>query len=300
MSNENSGRESLVERVYQHLSGQMACRKLSVGERLSARQVAEELSVSRTTVNKAIEKLIESGWVKPDRGHHPVVVELPPQETAEENKEFAFSNQTDTTYETLLQRILAGDFKMGEIIKERKLAMEMGVNPATVRRASEWLSSDGLVERLPRRGWQVCLLEPRDLQHAYEIRLLLEPMAVPGTTRRITDETLDELDKETDHLIALAENATVLERRNADDRFHLAILRACGNRILYETVMPLARRLLLMTTVGFRYGRIGRSFEEHKQVIEALRNRDEKEASRLLKLHLRNALKFNAGIWERP
>jgi len=300
MSTENVQRQSLVDRVYDHLSDQLASRQIDVGQRLSARQVAEQLSVSRTTVNKAIDRLVASGWIKPNKGHHPIVVALPSKLTETESTgEFEFFNQTDSTYELMLERILSGDFTMGEIIKERKLAMELGVNPATVRRAAEWLRNDGLLERLPRRGWQVCLLTARDLQDGYEIRGLLEPMAIPGAVRRITDEKLDELETETDRLIELGDSASVYERRTVDDHFHLEILLASGNKILYDTVIPLARRLLLVTTVGFRYGRSERSFDEHKQVIEALRNRDEKEASRLLKNHLHSALQFSAEIWER-
>lgn len=297
MSKENVQRQSLVDRVYQHLTDCLASQKIDVGQRLSARRVAEQLAVSRTTVNKAIGRLVQAGWVKPDKGHHPVVVALPTRDVVSKTGDFEFSNQTDSTYEVMLERILSSDFKMGEIIKERKLALELGVNPATVRRAAEWLRNDGLLERLPRRGWRVCLLTVRDLHDGYEIRGLLEPMAIPGAVRRITNDKLDELEKETDRLIDLGENASVYERRYADDRFHLELMRASGRKILYDTVAPLARRLLLVTTVGFRFGRIERSFEEHKQVLKALRSGDEKEASRLLKNHLRNAMKFNADIW---
>ena len=297
MSKENVQRQSLVDRVYQHLTDCLASQKIDVGQRLSARRVAEQLAVSRTTVNKAIGRLVQAGWVKPDKGHHPVVVALPTRDVVSKTGDFEFSNQTDSTYEVMLERILSSDFKMGEIIKERKLALELGVNPATVRRAAEWLRNDGLLERLPRRGWRVCLLTVRDLHDGYEIRGLLEPMAIPGAVRRITNDKLDELEKETDRLIDLGESASVYERRYADDRFHLELMRASGRKILYDTVAPLARRLLLVTTVGFRFGRIERSFEEHKQVLKALRSGDEKEASRLLKNHLRNAMKFNADIW---
>jgi DNA-binding GntR family transcriptional regulator len=54
-----------------------------------------------------------------------------------------------------------------------------------------------------------------------------------------------------------------------------------------------------MTTVSFRYARAARSFEEHRQLLAALRARDEREAAKLIKLHLCNAAKFNAELWER-
>ena len=105
--------------------------------------------------------------------------------------------------------------------------------------------------------------------------------------------------EDTQRLIDLGEQATVYDRRDADSQFHQKLCQASGNRILAETLEPLIGKVLLITTVSFRYGRASRSFEEHKVVLEALRKRDEKDAVKAIKSHLRNAMKFNAAIWER-
>ena len=292
-------RQSLADKVYEHLKAQLAGRSLSLGDRLHARRIAEELGVSRTTVNKAVDRLIEAGWVKPDQGRHPVVIALPPQLKLHEAPTFEFANQTDSTYELLLDRILRGDLAPGVLIKERPLAMELGVNPATVRRAAEWLRNDGFLERLPRRGWQVSLLTARDLKDAYHIRLLLEPLAISGAIHRISEKQLDELEEDAVRMIEFGEKATVYERRNSDYNFHKTLCEASGNRMLIESLEPLIRKVLLVTTVGFRYGRAERSFEEHRDVIRSIRNRGEKEAVNQIKNHLRKALRFNAEMWER-
>lgn len=292
-------RLSLAEKVYQHLRAKLARREFGVGDRINARQFATELKVSRTTVNKAIERLIADGLVNTDEARHPIVASLPAKLKVFETPQFAFSNQTDSAYELLLERVLRGDFPPGEVIKERRLGMEIGVNPATVRRAAEWLRRDGLLERLPRRGWRVNLLNPRDLKDAYQIRLLLEPLAIAGAVQRITAEDLEALTDQTDRLIALGEQATVYDRREADHQFHKTICAASGNRVLYDALVPLIRQVLLITTVGFRYGRSMRSFEEHHDILDAMKKRDEGDAVKRLKTHLRNAMKFNAEMWER-
>lgn len=292
-------RESLADKVYQYLKTQLANRQRAVGDRLNARQIAVELDVSRTTINKAIERLIEDGLVKVNESRHPVVATLPAKLKIHDTNEFEFSNQTDSTYEILLEKILRGDLGPGEIVKERPLAIDLGVNPATLRRAAEWLRGDGLLERLPRRGWRVSLLSPRDIRDAFDIRLLLEPRAVTEAVHWITEDDLDHLEEEADRLINLGESATVYERREADSRFHQTICQASGNRMLTETLEPLIRKVLLITTVSFRYGRASRSFEEHKIVIKAMRDRNEKEAAKHIKAHLRNAKKFNAELWDR-
>ena len=292
-------RPSLTDKVHQHLITQFAGGEVKVGDRLNPRQISLDLDVSRTTVMKAIDRLADEGWVETGESRHPVVAKLPTKLKVVQPAEFQFSNQTDSCYELLLECVLQGDLAPGEIIKERPIALEMGMNPATVRRAAEWLRNDGLLERIPHRGWRVTLLTLRDLRDAYEIRVLLEPLAIEAAVNRITDEDLQHWEEDTRRLIDLGEQATVFDRREADYRFHEAVANNSGNRVLAETLKPLIRKILLVTTVGFRFGRASRSFEEHEAILGALKKRDEKEAVKLMKKHLRNAIKFNAEIWER-
>jgi len=294
-------RQSLADRVFDHLVAAIAARKFRIGAWLNARNITDELAVSRTTVSKAIERLIAKGWVATSDEDRPVVVAYPPKREVLQTADapFDFSNQTDSAYEVVLERILRGDHEPGDVLKERPLATELKVNPATVRRAAEWLRNDGLLVRMPRRGWRVALLETRDVKDIYQIRLLLEPVAIQGAIPRITDATLDQLQAECDRLIAAGEKATAYDRRTADHRFHRTLCEASGSRVLVETLDPLIRKLLLITTVGFRYARSSRSFEEHKAIVQALRKRDPNEAIHHMKAHLRTALKFNLDTWER-
>ncbi len=292
-------KQSLTSQVHDRLVNMLSLKEIKVGSRIDIRKFTEELSVSRTTVNKAVALLATAGWIRRNKKAQLILAGYPPKGKVRNDTPFDFSNQTDSTFEVLLERILRGDLEPGKIVKERPLANELGINPATVRRAAEWLRTDGLLVRLPRRGWQVAFLDVRDVKDIYEIRLLLEPLAIQGAVRRISDDVLNELEAECDRLIAAGEKIGVYERRRADHHFHHTLCESCGSRVLAQTLDPLIRKLLLITTVGFRYGRESRSFEEHKEVVQALRQRDPEEAAKRLKTHLRSALKFNLDNWER-
>lgn len=286
-------RELLVDRVYRHLLGQLAGRRFPLGTHLNAQKIAADLGISRTSVNGAIVRLSQDGWVQPNSGRRPVVAAYPEIKLEAEPDDFEFANQTERTYELILERIQRGEFYPGELLKERRIAQQLGVNAVTVHRAAEWLRNDGLLERLRRRGWKVVELRPEDLRDIYRIRALLEPRAVAAAIERISDGTLDELEAQTDRMIALGEHASVYDRRLADDAFHRTLAQHCGSRIVRDTLEPLIHRAILYTTVGFRYGRVVESFGEHKQVLQAIRNRDGKEAARRMKRHLRRAGAMN-------
>jgi len=297
--NKSIARQSLADKVYQHLVSQLASQKLSLGGRINARKIADDLKVSRTTVTKAIDRLKSAGWVKMDGGRHPVVAVYPPKLKVVEPARFEFAHQSDSAYERLLERILRGEFKPGDTIKEQRVAQSLGVNPSTIRRAAEWLRNDGLLEFLPRRGWQVSVVAAQDLRDVFQIRILLEPLALETAVPRISDDAIDALETETQRLIDLGERPGSFERRDADHRFHRTLAAASGNPILAATLEPLIRRALLVTTVGFPYGRSLRSYEEHREILAAVRRRDLGMAKRAMTEHLQNALKFGIAMWER-
>ena len=123
-------------------------------------------------------------------------------------------------------------------------------------------------------------------------------LAVPGEAP-MRNATVIVRDGRIREMIELGEQATVYDRRSADLKFHQALADLSGSRILAQTLKPLIRRVLLSTTVGFRFGRASRSFEEHCDVLSAIKDRDGKRATRLLRAHLRGALKFQIEVWER-
>ncbi|MBU6410302.1 MAG: FCD domain-containing protein, partial [Verrucomicrobia bacterium] len=65
---------------------------------------------------------------------------------------------------------------------------------------------------------------------------------------------------------------------------------ASGSKVLAEAIEPLVRKVLLITTVGFRYGRVSQSFKEHKKILQAIRKRESKETLKQLRLHLNNSM----------
>lgn len=292
-------RELLVDRVYSHLLTRLAAREIPIGTHLNAQRIAEQLDVSRTSVKFAIARLIDEGWAAPDHGRRPIVRQHPPKRSSNAASTFDFQNQTEQTYETILERIQRGELRPGETLKARRLALELGVNPVTVQRAADWLRNDGLLERKRRRGWRVVKLSLNDLRELYSLRIILEPRMLRKAIRRLDVDILDTLEAEADRISALGEDASAYDRRRADLNFHGTLARCCGNRILRETVEPLIRRAILITTVGFRYGRVGLTFSDHKEILRALRRGDVASAATALQVHLRTSMALNLELWKK-
>src|SRR5207302_9421583 len=109
---------SLSGKFYDHLLAQLSLRKLRIGERINARKVTDALAVSRTTVTKAVERLVKAGHVKVNGIGRPIVTSYPTRKKTSVECVFDFANQTDSTYEKVLEKILCGGLQPGEIVKE--------------------------------------------------------------------------------------------------------------------------------------------------------------------------------------
>ena len=294
----NAKRKILSEEVYFHLRSQLATDKYGVGDRLNVRQIAEEFNVSRTTTKKAVVQLVEDGWATTDESRQPRISKRPPKCADRDVSQFEFTNQTDATYDGLLDRILRGEFAPGETINEHPLAAELGVNTATVRRAAEWLHKDGILERLPRRGWKITALSGERLRDAYDVRLQLEPFAVDLAASRIADAKLESLKSETKQMLSLGKNISVYDRRAADYNFHQTLCRASGNLILANVLEPVIRKVLMITAIVMQVGSQTTSFEEHLEVLIAIERKDKITAVRTMKNHLRRAKSTYPDLWK--
>ena len=105
------------------------------------------------------------------------------------------SNASDHVYGELRRRLMAGSFLPGERLREEHIAAEMSVSRTPVRNAIERLIADGLVTREERRGAVVLGWQDRDIDEAFELRMLLEPYAAGLAASHASDAQIEELER---------------------------------------------------------------------------------------------------------
>ncbi|MCL6547346.1 MAG: GntR family transcriptional regulator [Alicyclobacillus sp.] len=179
-------------------------------------------------------------------------------------------------YQILREQILSGELKAGERLVERELADKLHISRTPVREALRKLDSEGLIRIIPRKGGIVADLSNDDIIDMFEILESLETLAVRQAAARMTPEQkkiLDDVD-ETD--------VSAMIR---------AICQVARNRRLDEML----RGLLDLIRASARIGRErpGRAFEatqEHRAILEAVRNGDGDRAAQLVRDHIRRSI----------
>ena len=83
----------------------------------------------------------------------------------------------DEVFDILHKRVIAGEVRPGEWLRQEDIASQLGVSMTPVREALDLLVAAGLAEREPYRGVHVVELTHEEMLDAYGLRILLEPSA---------------------------------------------------------------------------------------------------------------------------
>lgn len=292
-------RDLLEDQIYHYLCGQLSGHKISIGTHLKAGEIAGDLDVSRTSVRKAIIRLVEDGCIQLNDGGRPIVVSLPKRRRQAVVPTFEYSNQTEQAYWAIFDAIFEGKLRQGQNVNGQELAAEIGVSLGTVRQALDWLCRDGLLQRLPRRGWKVVRLDAKDVVDAFKIRLLLEAESLTRAIHHLSREQLEQLIAENETVIAEDSRLTEDERRRIDYRFHRTLLEASGSPILLQVVDPLVRKCMLTgISLTLPANIVPVTYSEHLEIARALLNKDIDRAKAVLENHLTRSMQMYEHVWQ--
>jgi DNA-binding GntR family transcriptional regulator len=187
----------------------------------------------------------------------------------------------------LRARIIAGELTPGAPLRQERLAQEFGASAIPVREALRRLERTGLVQFRPRRGAIVAELSVEDAREVAEMRAALEPLALAAAGPNQGPEHFDRARR----AIALADNsddANVWLASNRD--FHSALYEPCRGPRLLATIQDLwlaSDRHL--TLVWRRLDYLGRSQDEHREILARCEARDIRGAVRALRTHIAEA-----------
>ena len=103
------------------------------------------------------------------------------------------SSLTEEITDILRDRILKGEYAIGEKLKETKIAKELRVSRTPIREAFKELEEEGLIEYRKNRGCYARGFTHQDINDIYAVRKALEGLAVEWAASRMTPEYLAQM-----------------------------------------------------------------------------------------------------------
>jgi DNA-binding GntR family transcriptional regulator len=197
-------------------------------------------------------------------------------------------SRADYVYETLRDAISDGRIGVGERIREEEIARNLGVSRTPVREALHRLQQRGLLAFGAGRGLTVAALSQHQVLQLYAMREILEGSAARFAALHATAPEIGLLWRLQKELFNAEHEATALVALNR--RLHQAIYEAAHNEYLLQTLSVLHDSFALLNSTTFRVpSRRPESDEEHRQIVEAIEQRNADRAESVAREHIRQA-----------
>ncbi len=214
-------------------------------------------------------------------------------------------------YEQVIQQIQSmiatGELKSGDKLpSERHLAEQLGVSRTSVREALRALQIIGLIEvkqgdgNFIKESFDQCLFEPLSAmfmlhqsrpQEIVDLRRIIEMETASLAAQRISDEEIEELRGLIHQLKGFNEIQDEKNSVKVDKEFHYKIAHSAKNLLLLNVLNVVsalmdnfiedARGMILMDPQNKDV-----LIEQHENIFKAIENRNPKEASEAMGVHI--------------
>jgi len=208
---------------------------------------------------------------------------------------------------TIGRRIVSGQYKPGDTLPtEPQIQDEFGVSRTAVREAIRLLSAKGLTVSRPKIGtrvrptidwnmldpdvlrWQVDQNPSEEFIHAlFDMREIIEPAAAARAAERASDDEIAAIGTAMDGIQNEPRGSPA--QISADIAFHMAILEASRNPLLRSVGAMIQSALEITFSLGWRTVMAEDAVLQHRDVYDAIRDRNPDEAFLAMRRLLRNS-----------
>jgi DNA-binding GntR family transcriptional regulator len=189
----------------------------------------------------------------------------------------------------LRDMIMTGKLKEGDKVNEGKLCETMGISKTPMREALRVLSVEGLIRLVPNRGAFVTKPEFEEIAEMFDVMSLLEGFCAHRACEKMTSRKFAHLEKLHAKLEENFERHDQEEYIRVNHQYHSLVQEIAGNRTLNQIVDGLRKKILLYRFQSLNLpDRFASSIREHRDLLEAFRQRDDSRAEALMRQHLQN------------
>lgn len=198
-------------------------------------------------------------------------------------------------YEILRLKIIQGEIRPGESLKEVNLVDEYGISRTPIREALKKLESRGLLSYEKNKGMVVTILDSKAIAELFVMREMLESTATALAARYATNEEISILK---DIVHEDANNLNDFEALSKKNKlFHHTINQLARNHYLLEFFSLLNESMSLLGKTSLsNITRAEKTLKQHQEIVSAIEARDEEKARALAIEHVKSAYRARLRI----
>lgn len=205
----------------------------------------------------------------------------------------------DTICKSIRKDIITQHLVPGQKINVAALAERYGTSETPVKLALNRLISERIIENYPRKGMRVHTLNPNEANEIFDVRLMIdlyytqEIIDAVSVNSKLKDELLRNVEEHFNLVSGdINDSNDYVKNYNYDYKFHELYLKSSGN----SKVVELFKSTNPFIYSNYLFGRQSKEKDiagvmEHRQILDAILNKDEELLRKNLRLHMENAKK---------
>lgn len=186
------------------------------------------------------------------------------------------------------ERILAGELRAGEFIRSESVADELDMSATPAREGLLVLQSEGFLRVVPRKGFVIAPLDPRDIDDVFTAQSLLAGELASRAALHADAAVIKSLNEIQDHLEAAAATQNFDEVERLNHAFHRSVYALADSpklQWLVGSTLGYAPRKFFAAIAGWPEA----SARDHRRIVELLAEGNSDGARRAMAEHVLDA-----------
>ncbi|SHD77690.1 GntR family transcriptional regulator [Schnuerera ultunensis] len=198
-----------------------------------------------------------------------------------------YASLKDHVYKYIANKIQNGALLPGEKINEAEICEKLNISRTPAREALIQLSSENMLEYIPRRGFIVKEIDTKRKLEVYEIIGVLDALAATSAIDNITSEDILKMKELVDKIGISIKYTNYTDYMNFQNEFHDIYIKKSNNETLIEMLDTLKNNFIRQSYLSEDKEKLFTVLEdvnkEHKDIISCFERKDMKKLEDILK-----------------
>jgi DNA-binding GntR family transcriptional regulator len=196
-------------------------------------------------------------------------------------------DRVEQVYQAVKKKIMDLEIDPTQPINEQVLVRETSGTISLVQQALAQLAEEGIVVQQRGRWYVAQAATASIMREISEVRTTMEGLCARLAAEHITADQIERMEQihhDFERVIKEGDNKALIA---VDQKFHQLIYEASGNRFLaraLDDMYTLIYRLFYFALD--RMGSVRANVEEHREILDAIKAGDGREAERLIQAHI--------------
>ena len=205
----------------------------------------------------------------------------------------------DYAFRVIKDNIIRLELKPGSPVSENELAAELGLSRTPVRESLIALSKAKVVEITPQKRSVVAPIDEVLVEEARFVRDVLECSVICLVCQMATDADILRLEENVKLQETYVETGPLESIHELDNQFHKYLFAIAQKPQLFDMVQNLAIHFDRIRNLALNGIHDLDIVEDHRKILEAVRNRDELQARQTMELQLNRCKVDSVSIREK-